>query len=275
MSAGAASGPRILLFANNWVGWRVTQWLAEEREHIAGLVLHPSDRQKYGREIEQSAGVESSRVFDGSRLREPEVLAAVRDLRADIGVSALFGYLIRRELFDSLPMGCVNLHPAYLPYNRGAHPNVWSIVEGTPAGVTLHYLDDGADTGDIIAQRLVEQEPVDTGERLYHKLERAAVRLFADTWPSIRCGEAARFPQPRDIGTTHRVRDLSRLDELDLDRTYTARELLNLIRARTFPPYDGAYFRHGDRTVHVRIDLRYAGQSEAEHDAEAAAKEER
>ena len=90
----------------------------------------------------------------------------------------MFGYILRPNFLRLIPRGCVNVHPALLPYNRGAYPNVWSIVDGSPAGVTIHFVDEGIDTGDIIAQAQVVIEPVDTGESLYRKLERGAVALF-------------------------------------------------------------------------------------------------
>jgi methionyl-tRNA formyltransferase len=246
---------RVLVFANNWVGWQVSKWLKDRGEEIVGVIIHPPGRRKYADEIIQSADVRPSTVFDGSRLRQAEVLQAISALRPEIGVSALFGYILRAPLLDLLPAGCVNVHPALLPYNRGAFPNVWSIIDGTPAGATVHYIDTGVDTGDIIAQRAVPVTPVDTGGSLYRKLERACLDVFAEAWPLIRTGRAPRHPQAVEGGTFHRLRDVERVDEIELDRTYTARELIDVIRARTFPPHRGAYFKVNGRRVHLCLQL--------------------
>jgi methionyl-tRNA formyltransferase len=253
---------RILFFGNNWVGWQVAAWLRAQGEEIVGLVLHPLDRRRYGEEIIRDTGVGDGQIFDGSRLRDPEITAAIADLRADLGLSAMFGYILRREILDLLPEGCVNIHPSLLPYNRGAYPNVWSIVEGTPAGVSMHYIDQGVDTGDIIAQLQVEVEPIDTGASLYRKLEQASLELFYATWPRLRMGEVARIPQPQGIGSMHRMRDVAKIDEIDLDQTYTARQLLDILRARTFPPHKGAYIHHGQQKIYLRIELDYEQPSE-------------
>ena len=248
---------RILLLANNWVGWQVGQWLQEQGESIVGLVVHPPQKRKFGDGIINIARVSAAHVFDGSTLRQPDVLKAIEALHPDIGLSVFFGYILRPKFLDLFPSGVVNLHPAYLPYNRGAYPNVWSIVEGTPAGVTLHYIDPGVDTGDIVARRRVLPEPTDTGETLYRRLEKACVDLFKETWPSIRSGQAPRIPQSRDEGTYHHSSDVEQVDHIDLDREYTARELIDIIRARTFPPYPGAYFTHEGRKVYMRLQLMY------------------
>lgn len=246
---------RILILGNNWVAWQVVRWLRDQSEQIVGLVVHPPNKRKYGNEIISSARVDPRYVFDGSLLRQPEVLQKIKELQPDIGLSVYFGYILRSEFLNIFPMGVINLHPAYLPYNRGAYPNVWSIVEGTPAGVTLHYVDEGVDTGDIIAQRKLPIEPFDTGETLYRKLEHACLELFKDIWPLIRDGKAPRIPQSKDQGTYHRVKDVERIDQIDLNRAYTARELIDIIRARTFPPHLGAYFIHNGRKIYLRLQL--------------------
>jgi methionyl-tRNA formyltransferase len=246
---------RLLLLANNWVGWQVAEWLAGRDEDIAGVVVHPAQKQKYRDEIVRSTGLDESRIFTGSSLRQPEVLATIQSLQAQIAVSIFFGYILRPEFLNSFSAGCINLHPSWLPYNRGAHPNVWSIIEGTPAGTTLHYVDAGVDTGDIIAQKKVDVEPSDTGETLYCRLERASVELFRHAWPEIRAGKAPRISQSGAVVSCHRTRDLEALDEIDLEATYKAKDLIDLIRARTFRPHPGAYFRSHGKKIFLRLDL--------------------
>jgi len=245
---------RVVCFCNNWLGWQGLQWLRQQGEDVAAVVVHPPGRAKYADEIQAVASEAGAVVIDGSQLRGPEVVECIRSLKADIGVSILFGYILREPVLEIFPRGCVNLHPALLPFNRGANPNVWSMVEKTPAGVTLHYVDKGVDTGDVIAQEEVAVLATDTGASLYKRLERAGLKLLQDAWPSIRSGTAQRKPQT-GAGTLHKVRDLEGLDEIFLERSYRAEDLLNLLRARTFAPHAGAYFRDHGRKVYVRVEL--------------------
>ena len=149
------------------------------------------------------------------------------------------------------------MHPAYLPYNRGAYPNVWAIVDGTRAGATIHYIDEGVDTGDIIDQTEVEVTPGDTGESLYKKLETACIELFAHAWPRIAEAPAkvTADAQNSSEGTSHRVRDTDNIDRIDLDKTYRAGDLLDIIRARTFHGFKGAYFEQNGEKYFLRIDI--------------------
>ena len=247
---------KIVYLGNNWLGYQVLKWLKEQGEEIVGLVIHPDHNQKCVGEIRQVVGLPSSRIFYGDELKKGETVNAIRRLKADIAISVLFDYIIGGKLLTIFPQGIINLHSSYLPYNRGQYPNVWSIVEETPAGVTLHYIDEGIDTGDIIVQREVFIEPTDTGESLYHKLERVALMLFQETWFLIRQGKETRQPQNNAIATYHKSKDVSKIDEIDLGGEYTARDLINVLRARTFPPYKGAYFRLTDGSrIYLRLQL--------------------
>lgn len=242
------------------MGWQVLSWLKEQDEEIVGLVVHPPEKRSYVDEMLSVVEQGATRIIDGSKLRERDTLEEVKDLGADVALSVFFDFILKPELIELFPQGVVNLHPSYLPYNRGQYPNVWSIIEGTPAGATLHYIDAGIDTGDIIAQRRVTLEPVDTGETLYRKLEGACVELFKENWPSIKSGSAPRTSQQGNTGTYHRARDVEDIDEIDLDGSYTAGELLNILRARTFPPYSGSYFVDNGRKVYLRLQLLYEEQ---------------
>ena len=257
---------RILFLGNNWVGWQVAHWFSQQGENIVGAVVHPEHRQKYRGEIITSLAIPREMIFEGNQLADSTVLDAIAALKPDLAVSIFFGYILRPAFLNLPSAGCINLHPALLPYNRGAHPNVWSIVDGTPAGATVHYIDAGVDTGDIIAQTQVDVEPVDTGATLYRRLEQASVQLFQSAWPAIRAGNAPRLAQGQAVVTTHRAQDVARIDEIDLEASYKAKELIDLLRARTFRPYPGAYFRSQGRKIYLRLDLAYEAEtSEKSH----------
>lgn len=246
---------RYIFFTNGQVGRDVLRWLVSRGEPPVGLVVHPAARARCREEAIAASGLGADRIFNGLMLRQHETIEAIAALKPDLGLSIFFDYILKDELLALFPSGCLNLHPAYLPYNRGQYPNVWNIVEGTPAGATLHYMDAGIDTGDILAQRAVSVEPTDTGHSLYARLEEACLQLFRDSWPVFLNGKLARIPQAREAGTVHRTRDVERIDPIDLDREYRAGDLINILRARTFPPYAGAYFMHNGTKIYMRLQL--------------------
>lgn len=240
--------------ANGRLGLEVLRWLIEQGDPPVGLVVHPPERQKFGLEILAVAGLPSEHAIEGPALRTPGGLAWLKAHEPQWLVSVLFGYILTPEVLAVPAYGSVNLHPAFLPYNRGAYPNVWSIVDRTPAGVTLHFLDAGVDTGDIIAQREVPVNPADTGASLYARLEGASLSLFQDHWGSLMTNSVKRKPQPEG-GTSHRVSDVERIDCIEPDQQVRAGDLIDILRARTFPPYKGAYLNLSGRKVYLRLEL--------------------
>lgn len=246
---------RILLLVNNWVGWQIASWLKKMGENIIGLVLHPDEKRNYGDEIIASTNLPEKFIFDGSSLDQLPILLKIKALKADIALSIFFDYIFKDSFIGLFKNGVINLHPSYLPYNRGQYPNVWSIIENTPAGVTLHYVDSGIDTGNVIAQQQIPVSAIDTGETLYRKLEEACLNLFIENWPLIKEGKSPNFPQIEGVGTYHRTRDVDEIDEIDLDQTYIARNLINILRARTFPPHKGAYFKVNEKKIYMQLYL--------------------
>jgi len=246
---------RIVCLANNFLGFKVLEWLKSSGEEIVALVIHPGAKQKYAKEMKRLLKLKPSAVFDGSLLNEPKVKKAIRALRPDVGVSVLFDYILKPDFLEIFPKGIINLHPSLLPYNRGQYPNVWSIIEGTPAGTTLHYIDKGVDTGEIISQKRVSVEPIDTGKTLYCKLETASFELFKESWPLFIRGKLKGEIRKGLKGTYHRTRDVENVDLIDLDKKYTARELIDILRARTFPPYTGAYFVSRGKRIYLQLAL--------------------
>lgn len=133
--------------------------------------------------------------------------AFIKSERIDLAVSYGYRHIIRQDVLDALPGRIFNLHISYLPWNRGADPNFWSFVEGTPKGVTIHIVDSGLDTGDIVAQREIHMDPSqETLRSSYERLQAEIQELFKSYWPQIRIGTCAASRQT-GAGTLHRLAD--------------------------------------------------------------------
>ena len=145
--------------------------------------------------------------------QEPITLETFENDWPDFIVCHGYRHIIGRDVLAQLPDRIVNLHISLLPWNRGADPNAWSFLEDTPKGVTIHYVDAGLDTGDVIVQRAVEFGPNATLQTSYAHLQSELARLFAEHWPAIREGRCARRPQEAG-GSAHRSRDLTAVQHL-------------------------------------------------------------
>jgi methionyl-tRNA formyltransferase len=165
-------------------------------------------------------------------IEEKEGLEKIRELRPEIVISSGFEHTVPKEIIDIPEKGVVNLHPSYLPYNRGAHPYIWPLIENKPAGVALHFMNEGIDEGPVVARKKVEKRPGDDAESLRNRLMKKQVEIFKDNWDKILREEA--WEQNLEEGSFHLKSDLDEISDLDLEKKMTLREAIDLLRALTF-----------------------------------------
>lgn len=223
----------VFLGVNNF-GWEIYDWLCE-RDSVTVRTL----------------------------ITEPEQLDLVESIEPDVIVASGFGAIVPEDILEIPDHGCINVHPGYLPNLRGYNPNVWSIVEDEPAGVTIHEMEAAVDAGDILGRRTVETSFDDTGKSLYKRLERAAVDLFVETWPEIEDGTIEPIPQDESTARSHRKQEFIDLCEIDPNATYEAKDLLDILRALTYPPFDNAYVELDGTKYYIEVDISEAGDGEA------------
>jgi len=138
-----------------------------------------------------------------------QIDAAFLELHSiDFAVSYRFPHIIQAPVIDYLQGQIINLHISLLPWNRGADPNLWSFLENTPKGITIHYIDSGIDTGDIIVQKeIVFDSDDETLATTYQKLNEEIIGLFWEQWPLIMQGKAQRIKQSATQSSKHKKKD--------------------------------------------------------------------
>ncbi len=155
--------------------------------------------------------------------------------------------ILPREVIEIPRLGCINLHMGLLPQYRGVNGLKWALLNGeAETGVTLHYMDEGIDTGDMIARVAFPITGDDDLVSLMRKGRYAGIHLLKNSWHSIADGSATRMPQDESIaGYYSAAMEPSR----EIDWSRPAIEIHNLIRASP-PPFKGAHtFFRGERIV--------------------------
>lgn len=219
---------------------------------IAAVVTQPDRKSGRGHKmtpppVKPLAEAHGIPVLQYQKIKTPEGVAALRALRPDLIVTAAFGQILSREILDIPLMGCINVHASLLPKYRGAAPIQWAIINGeTRTGVTIMYMNEGLDTGDIISMQEVAIGEDTTGGELYETLADVGAELLSRTLKSILAGTANRTPQ--DDAQSSYYPPLSK--ELGLiDWTRPASEIHNLVRA--LDPIMGAYSNVGDEVIKI------------------------
>ena len=243
---------KIALFASGKVGLEIAKHFRAQGFSL-GLLVTSSQDVCHGKLIE--AELIDTNHLQWSGKVEPSQVEEVKSLGLDLIIAAWWPYILREEVFAAPRHGTLNFHPSLLPHGRGKHPNFWSIVEGTPFGVTIHFIDSKIDNGDIAFQRKIPVSWVDTGESLHHKACEEIVELFKENFERIVSGDIPRIRQSAGKSRLHLGREIDSASRIDLSQIYQGRELLNLLRARTYPPYPGCWFADGDAEYQIRIDI--------------------
>ena len=241
----------------------ILQWLVTLNFCQVTAVVIPSSKASIGNRIRAITDLSEEQILRGDDLSQLEVQEKIRSWQPDIILSVYFPHILRREILEIPRLGAINLHPSLLPYNRGYWPEVWALIEQTPAGVTLHYMDDKVDTGDIIAQREVPRLWSDTGETLLRRIEETGFSLLKEELSNVLSGKATRTSQKNEGGTVHKHKEIEKISKISLDKTYTGIELINILRAVTIPAeLPGAYFEIPGTGEKVFMELRLRSESE-------------
>jgi methionyl-tRNA formyltransferase len=189
--------------------------------------------------------------------RSPETVAAVKELKPDLIVVISWSQIIPAAIIDTPVLGCVGIHYSLLPARRGGAPLSWAIIDGlSESGITLFYLDDGVDAGDIIAQRRFQIGPRDTVADLLDKVVGLAPGLLAEYEPALEQGTAPRVKQDESLAS-YTTRRTPADGEIDWSRSLT--EIDRFIRAQA-PPYPCAFTGLGSER---RLVVEFARLDEA------------
>ena len=214
---------------------------------LANTSLHSS--------ILQTAWARELPVWEVQRLADPETLNTLAAYQPDIICVACFSMRIPRVIIDLPPLGCLNVHPALLPANRGPVPLFWTFREGhDTTGVTIHLIDEGMDSGDILAQ---EAFPVPDGisyDALEWQCTQVGKTLLARTVWSLFTGQALRIPQEKERSSYH---PFPREEDFTISaKDWTARHVYNFVCGiRTWG--NPLLLRTDEKVFHVHGALAY------------------
>ncbi|WP_274650508.1 methionyl-tRNA formyltransferase [Paenibacillus humicola] len=211
--------------------------------HDIALVVTQPDRPK-GRKktltpppVKEAALSHGLQVAQPVKLRGSETVQAIAELRPDLIVTAAYGQILPRAVLDIPSLGCINVHGSLLPRYRGGAPIQRAIMNGEKAtGVTIMYMAEGLDTGDMISRVEVPITDEDTSGTVFAKLSLAGARLLTETLPAIENGTAAAEKQNEAEATY--APNLTREDER-IDWSRPARSLYNQVRGLS--PMAGAF----------------------------------
>ncbi len=174
----------------------------------------------------------------------------VRQLPIDIIFVVGYNKVLKKDIINIPKDGVINIHLAPLPEYRGRNSPAHAIMNGeTEYGVTIHYIDEGVDTGPIIADSRFDIAPDMTARELYKRSELEAFELFKATFPSIVNGTVTTSPQ----GEGKYYFKKGSLPHNEVDLSWSPEYICNFVRAMTFPPFERPYILIDGRKFYLSI----------------------
>lgn len=248
---------RIAFAGDRDISVQVLEYILSHKVQPLALMIEKPGKASHAEDLKALCPhIIADHVLIGDRFRQPEGIGLLKKLNLDFIISVHFQYIFPEGILSLPRYGVLNLHPAYLPYNRGWHTPSWAILDNTPAGATLHFMDAGIDTGDIIYQKQLDVAPQDTADSLYQKIKRLELKVFREAWPQLESRDFSRTPQPANAGTTHTRKELEGVRRLDLDHPEPPELLIRKLRALTTNrPEEAAYFIQNGKRYHIQVKI--------------------
>jgi methionyl-tRNA formyltransferase len=243
---------RILFIGTGAIGLPTVDALLESSEHeVIGVVTQPDkpvgrDQLLQASPIKDAVAAGSIPVLQPPRIRAEEAVAEIAALAPDLIVVMAYGQILPKSVLEIPRVACLNLHASLLPRHRGAAPIQAAIVAGdAETGITVMYVDEGLDTGDILLQRRLPILPNDTGGSLHDRLAQLAPPALLDALEDLAQGRANRIRQNEALAT--HAPKLSRADGR-IDWKEPAALIARKIRA--YDPWPGTFTEVEDPAGH-------------------------
>jgi len=236
----------------------VLKFIINEGIYPEALLISDETRSTHAQDLIDLSDLPRENILEGKEFDRTAGLELLRDINPDYIIGIHFPYIISKEVLDIPKIGFLNLHPAYLPFNRGWHTPSWAILEDTPIGGTLHFMAEQLDGGDIIHQKKITPSPSDTANSLYKKLKMVEVEVFKEAWPQLIQLKPNKVAQSMSEGTSHNKKDLFKpeIQEFQLEKEYKFEDVMRKLRGLTTNNLEeAAYFMKDGKKYRMQISL--------------------
>ena len=193
--------------------------LVEDGHEICGVFTQPDKPRNRNKvtfsPVKEYALSQGLTVYQPTKLRDGTALELVRSLAPELIVVVAYGRILPKDILDVPPLGCVNVHASLLPQYRGSAPINWAMLNGdTETGVSIMYMAEELDAGDVILTAKTPIDPEEDLPSLWDRLAKAGAEALAEALPLLAAGTAPRTPQDSTQATFAPMlsRELSPID---------------------------------------------------------------
>lgn len=220
------------------------------------LLITNGQDSSHANELIKISGLAKEFIFKGKDIiKDNRTIEFLKTLELDYIIGIHYPYIISNDLLNVPKIGFLNLHPAYLPFNKGWNTPSWAIIDKTIYGATLHFMSDKLDEGDIIHQKKIKVYSYDTANSLYNRVLKLEEEVFNEAFDSL-INLTPRKEKQIEKGTSYKKSDLKKIQQFSLDDIVQVKDFLDKLRAlSTNNPEEMAFYIEDNKKVKVKVEF--------------------
>jgi len=232
---------RLILAANESIGFECLKIIIEKKQDILGIILDGRYEKSLWRNlrIKRLAEENNIQIYQPKSINDPDFLEVLKEVKPDLIFNIAFVQIYKPPVLNLPRLGCINFHPGPLPRYGGLNPWVWAIINNEKEyGVSLHYMKEKVDAGEILGLKKFPIAKDETGLSLLSKCYKHGAALFGEVLQDIIDGRTS--PVPQDL--TQRTYYLNKIPfEGYIDVSWGADKIEHFVRALTFSPFPNPF----------------------------------
>lgn len=244
----------ILFMGGHELGAKTLEHLINNNVNVVGVVVSKNDNDWY-RGVDEVADKFNLNLYEEKNINDQNFLNKIKSLNLDLIVCVNFDQILKKDIINLPTIGCINTHASLLPKYRGRAPLNWAMINGEKySGVTVHFIDEGIDTGDIILQEKIKIDEDDYICDLLNKVKNTYPKIVLNAIHSLE-NNNINLIKP-DLSKGFYVNKRNK-DDGKIDFSKPSKDIMNFIKAIS-KPYPGAFLYHNNKKIIIwRAHLDY------------------
>lgn len=252
----------ILFMGGHELGAKTLEHLINNKVNVVGVVVSKNANDWY-RGVDEVANKFNLELYEEENINDQNFSNKIKPLNLDLIVCVNFDQILKKDIINLPTIGCINTHASLLPKYRGRAPLNWAMINGEQySGVTVHFIDEGVDTGDIILQEKIKIDEDDYISDLLNKVKNIYPKIVLN---AIRALESNNINLIKpDLSKGFYVNKRSK-DDGKIDFSKPSKDIINFIKAIS-KPYPGAFLYHNNKKIIIwraRLDYNISPQYES------------
>ncbi len=244
----------MIIFAEGYLGLKVLKFIKKKHPKVVQKII-------LNENIKNNLNIYAKKNFKGKifywkSISKKKLISNIKKTKSDLIFLVWWPFILDKE-FLKLKSFIINTHPSYLPYFKGKDPNFWSILNGGPFGVSINHVNKKIDSGPIaFRSKILNIDWTWDAKKLYNEALKQMFLLIKKNFNKILKCEFPKIKQNTKYKKINYRKQMINKSKIKLGSKFKIKDFLNLLRAKTFHPYDGLIFSDKKKKFSVNVKIR-------------------